>query len=475
MTGPAGRSQAAETGPAGRSRGAETDPGGRSQAAETGSGGRPRGAAPGPAPSTALLTDRYELTMVDGARRAGVADAPATFEVFARWLPAGRGAGVISGLGRLLDALEAFRFGPDELAWLAAERVVSADTLEWLAGYRFSGDVDAYPEGEWYTVGSPVLTVTGTFGESVLLETLVLSILNHDTAVASAASLLVSAAGGRPIVEMGSRRTDPAAAVAAARAAYLAGFASTSNLEAGRRYGIPTAGTAAHAFVLAFPDERDAFRAQVDALGPGATLLVDTYDVETGIRNAVAVAGRQLGAVRIDSGDLAGEARRARTLLDDLGARDTRILVTGDLDELSLSRFAGAPVDAYGVGTNVVTGLGAPTAGFVYKLVAVGEHAVAKRSPGKSDVGGRKTAWRARLDHAPEGCEGPPVPAGSAVLADVVTAGGGREPEGGRPLQRRVVAGGVVVGREPLESARARHAAARDERAGGEPLVLVRR
>jgi nicotinate phosphoribosyltransferase len=431
-------------------------------------------------PSTALRTDRYELTMLDGARRAGVADAGATFEVFSRRLPEGRRAGVFAGLGRVLDAVEDFRFGPDELAWLAAERVVSAETLAWLEAYRFSGHIDAYAEGDWYTVGSPVLTVTGTFGEAVLLETIVLSILNHDSAVASAASLLATLAADRPIIEMGSRRTDPHAAVAAARAAYLAGFASTSNLEAGRRYGIPTAGTAAHAFVLAFPDEAEAFAAQVDTLGAGTTLLVDTYDTETGIRNAVAVAGPGLGAVRIDSGDPGDVARRARALLDELGATSTRIVVTGDIDDAALTALAGAPIDGYGVGTNVVTGLGAPTAGFVYKLVAVGgtgeagtDHAVAKTSPGKANVGGRKQAWRVLDEVPPAAYEGPETTVGP-VAVDLVGDEAAAAPGRGRPLLRRVVEGGRVVERRRLDEVRAWHHEVRAEVPVGRSLVLVR-
>ena len=215
--------------------------------------------------STALLTDRYELTMLDAALQAGTAELPATFEVFTRGLPAGRRFGVFAGLGRFLDALETFRFGPAELDWLANATVVTPAALEWLAEFRFRGDVHAYAEGELYTAGSPVLTVEATFGEAVLLETLLLSILNHDSAVATAASLMTQAAGERPVIEMGSRRTDCDAAVAAARAAYLGGFSSTSNLEAGRRYGIPTVGTVAHAFVLSFGDEEAAFLAQIRA------------------------------------------------------------------------------------------------------------------------------------------------------------------------------------------------------------------
>jgi nicotinate phosphoribosyltransferase len=434
-------------------------------------------------PSTALRTDRYELTMLDAALRSGVADTHATFEVFARRLPPGRRFGVFAGLDRVLDAIEDFRFGPAELDWLRDQAVVSPPTLDWLAGYRFSGHVDAYAEGECYTAGSPVLTVDGTFGEAVLLETVILSILNHDAAVAGAAAVIAVAAAGRPIIEMGSRRTDPVAATAAARAAYLSGFASTSNLEAGRRYGIPTAGTAAHAFVLAHSSERAAFAAQVDAMGVGTTLLVDTYDLDAGIRAAVEVAGPGLGAIRIDSGDLPEEARRARGILDGLGATSTRIIVTGDLDDTVLDSLAAVAVDGYGVGTNVVTGLGHPTAGFVYKLVAIGavdgpQHPVAKRSPGKESVGGRKQAWRARLTEAPRQADGPdgrPLHSTGPIWADLVgpaDATMGAPP--GRPLQRRVVIAGEIVERVPLEEARASHLARRDEIPRPHPLALVR-
>jgi nicotinate phosphoribosyltransferase len=277
---------------------------------------------------------------------------------------------------------------------LRSDGVVDDLTADFLADYRFLGDVDGYGEGELFFPQSPLLTVTGTFAECVVLETLVLSVLNHDSAVASAAARMVSAAQGRPIIEMGSRRTHEQAAIAAARAAYLAGFASTSNLAASQQFGLPTAGTAAHAFTLLHDDERSAFRAQVDALGPSTTLLVDTYDITRGIENAVAAAGPSLGAIRIDSGDLSILARQARAQLDGLGATDTRIVVSGDLDEYAIAALAAAPVDVYGAGTAVVTGSGAPTAGLVYKLVEVDGRPVAKRSEHKDSRGGRKTAYR---------------------------------------------------------------------------------
>ena len=309
-------------------------------------------------PSTALLTDHYELTMVQAALRAGTAGRRSVFELFPRRLPEGRRYGVVAGVGRALDAIEAFRFTDEDLAVL--EDVVDEATREWLASYRFSGDVWGYAEGEAYFPYSPLLVVEGGFAEAVLLETVLLSIYNHDSAIASAASRMTWAAGDRPCIEMGSRRTHEEAAVAAARAAYVAGFATTSNLAARHRYGVPTAGTAAHSFVLLHDTEADAFRAQVDALGVGTTLLVDTYDVAEAVRAGVGIAGPDLGAVRLDSGDLGVLAHEVRAQLDALGATGTRILVTSDLDEHAIASLASAPVDGYGVGTQLVTGIGPP-------------------------------------------------------------------------------------------------------------------
>ena len=353
-----------------------------------------------PGGSTALLTDQYELTMLAGALADGTAPRRCTFEVFTRGLPQGLRYAVMAGIGRLLEAIAEFRFGPAERDFLASTGIFDDHTLDWLAGYRFSGDVDGYPEGELFFPGSPILSVTGTFAETVVLETLVLSVLNHDAAVASAAARMATAAHERPLVEMGSRRTHEQAAIAAARAAYLAGFAATSNLAAGRRYGIPTMGTAAHAFTLVHDSEADAFRGQLAALGERTTLLVDTYDITQGIATAVEVAGTRLGAVRIDSGDLGELARQAREQLDSLGAHQTKIVVSGDLDEYAVAALRAEPVDSYGVGTAVVTGSGAPTAGLVYKLVEVEGRAVAKRSSAKESRGGRKAALRR---HKPTG------------------------------------------------------------------------
>jgi nicotinate phosphoribosyltransferase len=412
--------------------------------------------------STALLTDHYELTMLQAALGSGTAHRRSVFELFARRLPGGRRYGVVAGVGRLLDALEDFHFGGAELDFLRAHRVVDDTTLDWLADYRFSGDIWGYPEGEAYFPYSPVLIVDASFGEAVLLETLLLSILNHDSAIASAASRMTWAAGDRPCIEMGSRRTSEWAAVAAARAAYVAGFSTTSNLEASRRYGVPSTGTSAHSFTLLHDTEEQAFRAQVSALGKDTTLLVDTYDVAEAVRLAVEVAGPDLGAVRLDSGDLGVLAREVRAQLDGLGATETRIVVTSDLDEYAIAGLSSAPVDGYGVGTQLVTGSGHPTCGFVYKLVAHegsdGEMiSVAKKSKDKASLGGRKYALR-RLD--------------SHGVAEAEVVGIGRPPEGDtndRPLLVQLVQEGEVTGREPLDVARLRH-----ERSRGELPVQAR-
>jgi len=389
--------------------------------------------------------------MLQAALHSGAASRRAVFEVFARHLPHGRRYGVVAGTGRLLDAIEQFRFGPAEIEFLRESRVVNEATLSYLASYRFCGDIWGYAEGDVYFPGSPIVVVEGTFAEAVLLETVILSILNHDCAVASAASRMVTAAGDRSLIEMGSRRTHESAAVAAARAAYIAGFGSTSNLAARQAYGVPSGGTAAHSFTLVHDSEKDAFSAQVASLGAGTTLLVDTFDVEAAVRSAVSVAGPSLGAVRVDSGDLAAAASAVRAQLDSLGATSTRIILTGDLDEYSIAGLAVAPVDGYGVGTSLVTGSGAPTAALVYKLVARAENdsgalaPVAKRSVGKPGRGGRKWAIR-ELGRG-----------NLAATERILVEQPGPERRGGRELLRQLVRSGTVVGREPLAAARGRH------------------
>jgi len=401
------------------------------------------------APSTALLTDRYELTMLDAALHDGTAHRPSVFEVFARRLPTGRRFGVVAGVHRVVEALADFRFDDEVLRWLGSERIVRPETVRWLEAFRFSGDIHAYREGEIHVDGSPVMTVVATFGEALLIETLVLSILNHDGAIAAAAARMVGAARGRRMLEFGSRRTHEQAAVAAARAAYVAGFDATSNLEAGRRYGVPTSGTTGHAFVLVHDDEPSAFASQVDVAGAGTSLLVDTYDSVRGISNALEQAGTGLGSIRIDSGELVTGVRAARAQLDAAGATATRIVVSGDLDEYAIERLADSPVDAYGVGTSLVTGSGAPTAGFVYKLVARATspggtlEPVAKAGGAKATIGSWKVASRELVD----GC----------AARELLRPAGDPRPEGSRALQVPVLEAGEPVVLADLDEARAHH------------------
>ena len=391
-----------------------------------------------PHPATSLYTDHYELTMLEAALHSGAAHRRSVFEAFARRLPDGRRYGIVGGTGRLLEGIEQFRFGPEQLEFLDRNKVVNARTLAWLADFRFSGSIYGYAEGEAYFPYSPILTVEASFAEACILETYVLSVLNHDSAIASAASRMVGAAGGRPCIEMGSRRTHEESAVAASRAAVIGGFASTSNLECGLRYGVRTVGTAAHSFTLLHDSEREAFAAQLASLGKGTTLLVDTYDVPAAVRTAVELAGPELGGVRLDSGDLLAQAREVRALLDSLGNTHTRITVTSDLDEHAIAALAAAPVDSYGVGTSLVTGSGAPTAGLVYKLVSreneAGEFiSVAKAAKNKASMGGRKYALRRR---DPQGI----------ATAEVIGIGHPPQDDGDdRPLMQEFMADGVLA------------------------------
>ena len=419
-----------------------------------------------------LYTDRYELSMLDGALVSGVINAKATFEVFTRSLANGYRYGVVGGTGRLIEALADFSFDDDTIAWLLDEHIVSNELATFLSSYRFEGDVHGYLEGEVFTSLSPILRIEGRFSD-LILETLVLSILNYDSGVATKATRVVHAAGGHRLIEMGSRRTNEVAAVAAARAAYVAGFDATSNLAAGMMYGVPTAGTAAHAFVLAHRSEREAFEAQVAAQGPGTTLLVDTFDVEAGTELALDVAGVNLGAIRIDSGDVASSSRRSRKLLDQRGGTNVKITVTGDLDEFVIAELLAndAPIDSFGVGTKLVTGYMPP--GFVFKLVAIEDgtsmRPVAKRSIGKMSSGGVKDAYRLFED-------------GVAVTELVVTreSRDTRPTAQGRSLVHGLVEHGVTVVDTSLEIARATARAAVAELprsafvlAAGEPVLTT--
>lgn len=405
--------------------------------------------------STALMTDFYEFTMLQAALQNGTAHRKSTFELFARSLPIGRRYGVVAGVDRAMQAILDFRFSEYQLESLAANPVITEETINYLRDYKFTGDVHGYQEGDVYFPHSPILTVTGTFAECVILETVLLSIYNHDSAVAGAASRMVEAAKGVPLIEMGSRRTHNASAVDASRAAYIAGFNATSNAEAGHRYGVPTTGTSAHAFTLLHDTELEAFQAQVDALGRDTTLLVDTYDTEQGIRNAVAVAGPELGGVRIDSGDLVEETFKARALLDSLGAKYTKIVLSSDIDEYTITELmrAGAPVDGVGAGTRVVTGSGHPTAKMVYKLVAREDNngnmiPVAKKASGKNSIGGFKHPYR-RFDDA------------GVMLEEFYVLDGDATPFDAAPVAKTFMKDGKLLFRPNLNESRAFHEAAR--------------
>ena len=425
--------------------------------------------------TTSLLTDHYELTMLQAALASGTAHRRCTFEVFTRRLPAGRRYGVLAGTGRFLEGLQSFRFDDEDLSFLASRNVVNAQTLKYLENFRFTGNIRGYVEGEIFFPHSPVVQVEATFAEACILETYLLSILNYDSAVASAASRMTAAAGHRPCIEMGSRRAHERAAVSAARAAAIAGFTATSNLEAGKRYGLHTLGTSAHAFTLLYDSEREAFEAQLQSLGARTTLLADTYDVENAVRLGVELAGEELGGVRLDSGDLVASAQRVRELLDSLGNHNTKITVTSDLDEYAIASLAAAPVDSYGVGTRLVTGSGAPTSAMVYKLVerenTAGElEPVAKTSAGKRSLGGAKQAARRHNS------------LGIATAELIVTGNNPAALENTRDLIRDFVVSGELLpgftGEEAVRNATERHSASLAELpesarrlSEGEPII----
>lgn len=347
-----------------------------------------------------LKTDKYELTMLEGFIKAGIVNRKAQYELFARKIPTGRKYGVVAGTARAIEAIIQFRFSETDLDYLS--EYLNSDTIEYLENYSFSGSITGYQEGDYWFPYAPILTVNSTLGEATILETLLLSIFNYDSAVASAASHIVQAADGKPVLELGSRRTNENSAIVAARAAYIAGVTATSNLEAGRKYGVPIVGTSAHAFTLAFQDEKKAFQAQIDTFGVNTTLLVDTYDITEGVANAIEVAGVKLTAVRIDSGDPLIVVPEVREQLNELGAVDTKIVLSGDLDieKIKLIREVNLPVDSFGIGTSLVTGAGFPAAGFVYKLVSIENdegymvNVAKKSSDDKKSVGGTKTAYR---------------------------------------------------------------------------------
>jgi nicotinate phosphoribosyltransferase len=353
--------------------------------------------------SIALSTDLYELTMMAGYYAAGL-NAPATFELYARELPSNRAFLVAAGLEQALEYLEQLCFTAEDIAHLrelpglrGAPRGFFDD---YLPRFRFTGDVWGVAEGVPVFPPAPLLRVTAPLPEAQLVETALVAIVGFQTSVASRAARIVEAAGGRRVVEFGARRAHGIeAGVLAARAACIAGCESTSNVEAGRRFGIPVSGTMAHAWVTAFPTEEAAFRQYADVFRERTVILLDTYDTLAAAR-AVAASGLAPAAVRLDSGDLVALSREVRAILDAGGLGATQIFVSGDLDERRIAAIveAGAPVDGFGVGAALSTVTDAPSLGAVYKLVEIerGRRTipVAKHSPGKATHPGRKQVWR---------------------------------------------------------------------------------
>ena len=410
------------------------------------------------APSPALLTDLYELTMADAFVRAGLHTRPATFSLFVRRLPPVRGYLVAAGLAAALDYLAALRFDTADLRYLAGTGRVSAALLDHLAGLRFTGSVRAVPEGRLVFDEEPLLEITAPLVEAQIVETAVMNILHLHTLLASKAARCVEAAAGRAVIDFGLRRAHGFdAGMAAARSAYIAGCAATSNMAAGAQYGIPISGTMAHSFIQAFPSELDAFQAYARAFPDATTLLIDTYDIAKGAENAavvgqeLAASGHRLRGVRIDSGDLLAESRRARAILDKAGLPDVQIILSGGLDETQIADLlaAGAAVDGFGLGTRMDASEDAPTLEMAYKLVEFDGRPVVKLSRGKVSWPGPKQVWRAARD--------------GVLTGDLITTADEPPPAGHEPLLVEVMRDGRrIAPAESLDRVRARCLAERD-------------
>jgi nicotinate phosphoribosyltransferase len=397
----------------------------------------------------ALFTDLYELTMAASYVRERMHDE-ATFSLFVRHLPAHRSFLVAAGLEDVLAFLEGFEFSEAAIRYLRSLGLFDADVLDVLGDVRFTGTVRAMPEGTVLFPDEPLLEVTAPILEAQLVETAVINFVHLQTVLASKAVRCVLAARGRAIVDFGLRRTHGIdAGMKAARCAYIAGATMTSNVLAGFYEGIPPAGTMAHSYVTAFPSEIDAFRAFARAFPGGTTLLIDTYDTVAAAHKAVVVAremereGRRLAGVRLDSGDLLELSRQVRLILDDAGCPDVRIFASGGLDEDEIARCldAGAPIDAFGVGTRMNVSADAPYLDIAYKLVKYGERDVLKLSPGKATWPGAKQVYRLR---ASDGTFERDV----LALRDEEPPGAGAE-----PLLRTVMAGGRRVEPAPALTA----------------------
>ncbi|MGH9138621.1 MAG: nicotinate phosphoribosyltransferase [Acidimicrobiales bacterium] len=394
---------------------------------------------------TALFTDLYELTMAAAYHAEGMAAEVVSFELFVRSLPEARNFLVACGLDDVLAYVEGLRFDEAAIGYLRTLDLFDDGFLAALGSLRFTGDVHAIPEGEVVFAGEPLVRVTAPLIEAQLLETFLINALATQTMIASKAARVALACGDRSFVDFSARRDHgTSAAMAAARAAFVGGAGGTSLVEAGRRYGLSLSGTMAHSYVMAFDDEVEAFRAYARRFPGHAVLLLDTYDTLEGARRTVEVAKEHpVSAVRLDSGDLGSLAVDVRRILDDGGFAGIRLFASGDLDEYRIAELlgAGAPIDAFGVGTRLGTSADAPSLGMVYKLVEDAGGPRMKLAEGKRSVPGRKQVWR-RADGDVLALEGEDVPGGRPLLVEAVRSG------------RRVLPA------EPLAAARDRRATA---------------
>ncbi len=350
----------------------------------------------------ALMTDLYQLTMAQSYFQSGKFE-PATFSLFIRAYPAHRGFFVAAGLQDVLRFLEEFAFDSAALDYLHAQRLFDDNFLKFLKGLRFTGDVWALPEGSLVFKDEPILEVTAPIIEAQIVETFIINQINLQTLIATKAARCVHSAGGRSVVDFSLRRTHGIeAGLKVARSSYLAGFSGTSNVLAGKLYGLPVVGTMAHSFVSSFEREIDAFRTFAASFPENSILLIDTYDTLDGARNAVQIAremtakGQRLRGVRIDSGDLAALAHSVRRIFDEAGLHEVKIIGSGGLDEYDLDDLtkANAPYDSYGVGTKMGVSADAPWFDIAYKLVEHNGRPVLKLSPGKVSCPGRKQVFR---------------------------------------------------------------------------------
>lgn len=400
----------------------------------------------------ALQTDLYELTMAAGYYHAGMTELRASCEVFVRHLPRGRDWILAAGLPGVLEELSHLRFDEDDVRWLrelpALREGMTPGFEDYLRGFRFTGDVHAVPEGTPIFGYEPMLRVEAPVIEAQVVETFLLSALDHATRVATKAARIVEAARPAKVVEFGARRIHPDAAVDAARSAYLAGCAGTSDLAAGKRFGIPVFGTAAHMWTMSHRTELEAFEHYVHAFPTTATLLIDTYDTLEGARRAAKAGGSELRGVRLDSGDMLQLSRGVRRILDEAGLEHTRIVASGDLNEYRIRKLLqeGAPIDTFGVGTELVIGPDAPALGLLYKLVSIGEGAqergICKFSEGKETLPGRKQVYRFRDSQG-------------RMTRDLLALEGEPPPEGAEALLQPVMRKGRILHCPALHEARA--------------------